>query len=394
MCRKAELGSKETMRGNLKWLALALGAVLSLVLTACEEPQPVGGLSPATLPAEARLASLSFVDADHGWVVAANCLEGSGTPTGGCRALVYSTRSGGKSWAPAGRLLLVPRGMQFTDLETGWLIGTIGQRCGNATCPNVVMQTTDAGRTWQRTSTTSVELADVRFVSARDGWILGQACVSATSCAASLVFTDSAGQTWSNEQLPLNGHGFHLDRLNASVGWVGGIVDGRAVLIATGDGGKSWARLETPCQGDALAFDFPSAERGWLACSGTGSVASGFFQTEDGGRTWQARPLPGAGSLTGGNGGGLVSALGFTSPDFGWVLDGGKTILNTRDGGKTWATSLTANQPLVTGRFLDASHGWFADRQSVWGTDDGGRTWKNVAVGGDAQGGSVTMSVK
>lgn len=380
-----------------KWLAPMVGVVLLLFLAGCEEPVPVGPLSPATLPAEARLTSLSFVDANHGWVVAANCPGATGSQSGDCRALVYATTNGGQSWSPSGRLLLVPRRMQFTDQTTGWLVGGIGQRCGNSTCPNVVMQTTDGGRTWQRTSTTSVDLIDLSFASPRDGWILGQTCATATSCTVTLVSTDSSGQTWSNQQLPLTGHGFRLKRLNPSVGWVGGIANGQAVLIETSDGGKHWSRLDTPCRGESLAFDFPSAEQGWLTCSaGTGSTraASAFYRTVDGGQSWQSVPSPLTTESANGSGSAAVVELGFASPLDGWVVDEGGAILRTRDGGETWMPSLTAGQPVADGQFLDSDHGWFAGSQAVWATANGGKTWDKVAVSGDSRSGSVTMSVK
>ncbi|MGH2459346.1 MAG: WD40/YVTN/BNR-like repeat-containing protein, partial [Chloroflexota bacterium] len=229
-----------------KWLMPVLGVALLLFLVGCEDPVPVGPLSPAVLPTAARLTSLSFVDPSHGWVVAENCPGVDGSESGDCRALVYATTNGGESWSPAGRMLLVPRRVQFTDSTTGWLVGGIGKQCGSSTCPNVVMQTTDAGRTWQRTSTTSVDLIDLSFASPRDGWILGQTCSTSTNCTATLDSTDSTGQTWSNQRLPLAGHGFRLDRLNPSLGWVGGITNGQAVLISTSDGAKHWARLDTP----------------------------------------------------------------------------------------------------------------------------------------------------
>jgi len=380
-----------------KWLVPTLGIVLLLLLAGCEEPVPVGPLSPSTLPTEARLTSLSFVDPSHGWVVAADCSGESGSSSGACRALVYATTNGGRSWSPDGRLLLVPRRMQFTDQETGWLVGGIGQRCGNSTCPNVVMQSTDAGRTWQRTSTTSVDLIDLSFASPRDGWILGQACATSTSCTATLVSTDSAGQTWSNQQLPLSGHGFHLDRLNPSVGWVGGITNGQAVLIATSDGGGHWERLDTPCRGESLAFAFPSASQGWLACSGgNGSrpAASALYRTTDGGRSWQSMASPLVAASTGAPGDAAVTALGFASPTDGWIVDDGGAVLRTRDGGQTRMRSLAANQPVAAGLFLDAAHGWFAGGQAVWATRDGGTTWEKVAVDRESRSGSVTMSVK
>lgn len=365
------------MMARSKWLAPGLGLLLLVILAGCEEPHPVGPLSPSMLPPGAHLTSLSFVDADHGWVVAADCTQGGGTPTSGCRALVYGTTDGGHSWSPEGRLLLVPRKLQFTDSSTGWVVGGIGQQCGDAACPNVVMQTTDAGRSWQRTLTTSVDLIDLSFASPRDGWILGETCETKAACKATLVSTASTGQTWSNQDLPLTGHGFRLARISPSVGWVGAIDNGQAVLIATRDDGKHWDKVETPCHGESLAFDFRSPTAGWLACSGGaggGSATDGLYRTADGGQTWQTLPPLSTGTAAN-QPGGAVATLAFTSPNDGWIVEGEGEVLATHDGGKTWSLALAAKQSLAAGTFVDSTHGWVVGNQTIWATANGGKSW-------------------
>lgn len=74
------------------------------------------------------------------------------------------------------------------------------------------------------------------------------------------------------------------------------------------------------------------------------------------------------------NGGGVITA--FTGPDFGWL---------TADDGKTWqrlprhAISSTGGYPLAS--FVDRRHGWIVtalrpqEREEIARTTDGGRTW-------------------
>jgi len=371
------------MATRSKTLGILFCLTLALLLAGCEESQPVGPLSPAVLPPQTRLTSMSFVDQDHGWVVGADCPANAATPTAGpCRALIYATSDGGLAWSPEGRVLLGPRKLQFTDANNGWLIGGIGQQCGATACPNVVMQTTDGGRTWNRTLTTSVALVDEVFASPRDGWVLGEDCVNGSDCKAVLVTTASGGETWSNQDLPLTGTDVRLDRLSPAVGWVGGIDQGQAVLLGTRDDGRHWSRIETPCRGTSLAFDFHSASDGWLACTGqpnVGAADSALFRTGDGGQTWQPlSQLPPNLSTRLENG--TIVTIAFSSLDDGWIVGGHGDVLATRDGGKTWEQVLSAGGPLAAGLFVDATHGWAFGDQTVWRTIDAGKNWSKQSV--------------
>lgn len=357
--------------------------VLAFALVACGAPRRQPPLSPSTLPPGARLVSLSFVDPNHGWVVAADCGDNGATPASACRALLYGTSDGGRSWSPGARILVVPRKLQFTDLSTGWLIGSIGRACGDSTCPNVVMRTTDGGRTWERASTMSAELVDMSFTSPRDGWVLGENCATRAACKPIVVSTRSGGQTWTNQELSLTGRGFRLERLGAATGWIGGFVDGRAVLLVTRDDGVRWDRLEAPCRGSALAFAFPSPERGWLFCSvdsGTGPDDGAVYRSDDGGRSW--RPFGQMIMSTRAAGDDAVTAIETPATDEAWVLDQRGMLQATFDGGKTWKQALAPGVPLAATLFVDTSHGWAIGDQTIWRTADAGTSWERIRLNG------------
>jgi photosystem II stability/assembly factor-like uncharacterized protein len=377
-------------------VAIALLLILGLLLVACEEPRPLPASSPSTLPPGSHLTSLSFVDAAHGWVVASNCDPGKATPaTSACRALVYATVDGGQSWSPGARLLLVPRKIQFVDESTGWLIGSIGQQCGNSPCPNVVMRTTDAGRTWERTSTTSADLVDLSFASHRDGWVLGRQCATPSTCKAVLVSTQSDGQSWTNQELPVTG-ALQLDRASPAIGWIGGIENGRAVLLGTRDDGKTWERIGLPCGEGAVAFDFQSRTDGWLVCSGSTQTRPGddtVYRTADAGQTWRAVSSVAVAQANDRQSGGAPRVIHVSSSDA-WILDGRGNVLVTRDGGKSWEIVLKAGGPLVGATLVDGMHGWAVGGQTIWRTNDAGRTWTKLPINGGSARASVTMRVE
>ncbi len=364
-----------TRPGQLLILGLA---VLALVLAGCQEPRRQS----LSLPTEARVVSLSFVDADHGWLVAADCGQQPATPTNACRAILYATVDGGRSWSPGARILITPRKLQFTDRSSGWLIGSIGRDCGRSTCPNVVMRTVDGGRTWERASTTSVNLVDLSFTSPRDGWVLGEDCTAGAACRPVLLSTRSAGETWMNQDLPLTGRGFRIDRIDTATGLVGGIADGQAALLMTRDDGVHWERMSTPCRGVALALAFDSPDRGWLYCStesnGRPDVGA-VYRTADGGRVWKAAGLP-AGNGAEPESNATEPAIAVPSSDSAWVLDARGAAHVTRDGGETWSRPPTPGAPLATIFFLDSTHGWAAGGQTVWRTVDAGSSWERISL--------------
>ncbi|MFY1826372.1 hypothetical protein ACN47A_10705 [Myxococcus fulvus] len=164
--------------------------------------------------------------------------------------------------------------------EVGIIVGNLGAR---------VLRTTDGGRSW-----TSIKLSQkVSFqglsrVGART-WLCGE--------ANKLFRSDTQGARW--EELP--NFPFHqgpsrcqsLSFRDESHGWA----LGRTALWATDDGGVSWRKLEPPAQ-PLVQLDWGEVTQPWLhqtlllsAKVGWVLGTGGRFQTTDGGRTWQERPL-------------------------------------------------------------------------------------------------------
>ncbi len=327
---------------------LSIFALLALLLPTCQLVSPTGSGAAGV----EQLASLSFFDSLHGWTVSSICASAAA-----CRAQVYGTTDGGRTWAAAGRLLLTPIKLKMLDSGVGWLIGSIGSTCGADVCPNVIMLSLNAGATWDRVSTVSGTLVDLSALSTNDAWAVSSLCRSGSTCTAILVKTASQGQMWENQELPLVGRGFQLVRLDPQRAWVGaaGSAAGQPIaLAATGDGGETWQFWETPCRAPEFSLDYQSASKGWLLCDagGTSSDSLVLYQSADGGRSWTITgpvgPLPFS-SATGGTPAAVGTVMAtpnrlargftFTSSTFGWVSLISGVLLVTSDAGKTWRSA-------------------------------------------------------
>jgi photosystem II stability/assembly factor-like uncharacterized protein len=132
--------------------------------------------------------------------------------------------------------------------------------------------------------------------------------------------------------------------------------------------------LDTPAQATRLA------ERGLLnalARAGNRIVAAGqrghIVLSDDGGRSWQQAAVPVSSDLV---------ALHFPTPERGWAVGHDGVILQTPDGGKTWAKQRdgrpdAADVPLLDVWFSDALGGYAVGAFGlVLRTSDGGRHWE------------------
>jgi photosystem II stability/assembly factor-like uncharacterized protein len=176
-----------------------------------------------------------------------------------------------------------------------------------------------------------------------------------------------------------------IDFTDVAHGWLAGrTVDvgpyssqaGAAVLLATGDGGLTWTSLALPPQvtsqaaagAGLLDVDFADARHGVAAgWTGGGSSRRGvLLTTADGGATWSATV---SGRFS------RFTHVSMATLSAGWAIGegGGRRILRTRDGGRTWKTqwlpaqtraadvdAVTAKVVFVCGKTSDGRHAMVA----------------------------------
>jgi Photosynthesis system II assembly factor YCF48 len=164
-------------------------------------------------------------------------------------------------------------GIEFVSASQGWVVGQ-----------HDILATTDGGATWTVQDQGRLNLTAVDFVDDADGWAAG---------TSSLLRTTDGGQTWMALPDPCPGirsvhfatpqAGFAIaggvNLLGAQAGRVPTTAPQRAgMLLATTDGGQTWSRLAAPPNPQTVCFSTPAD--GWLGANG------GLYYSSTGGRSW------------------------------------------------------------------------------------------------------------
>jgi photosystem II stability/assembly factor-like uncharacterized protein len=315
---------------------------------------------------------------------------------------VQSSSDGGNTYTPRQQWsTFAPAQLSFGDDQHGWVAGY------DQSSPGTIQlwQTTDGGNTWQVMQPTGLAStgywygsAYLKFVDATHGWLL--------DTSSTLYRTQDGGASWTPVGT-FGGANFY-GAPDADTAIIFSYWDGYHV---TRDGGQHWSILNVAAE---AGVSYPSqirladsnywlqyADR-WYRTSDNGSTwtqvfgaprdnnnaalrAAWFFDgthgtalssagqlldTTDGGQTWASR----SSTTNGGYGG---TQLKFHDASTGWLLTGGYSLSLTTDGGKTWQQSSSfANAYLTDFDFVDAGNGWCVDvggviRHSI----DGGKSW-------------------
>jgi photosystem II stability/assembly factor-like uncharacterized protein len=239
-----------------------------------------------------------------------------------------------------------------------------------------LLATTDGGRHWNPQYQGAI--TNLAFVDAQRGWL---------TAYDTLLATTDGGQTWTPQY-----QAWPMDLLNFVTPRDGWIVVGSS-LLTTHNGGQTWQTLPSEAPGRVRAF--LDARHGWgFSQESNGVAPPKLAWTGDGGRTWQARAVPGC---RWSKGGGQFSASGATTAWLVCAQDPGAGtpvgVNQTTDSGRTWV-SFPAQGALGAWLsdipqslfFLDNQHGWLGAPVGTlegltWGyllqaTTDGGYTWQ------------------
>ncbi|HUS05753.1 MAG TPA: YCF48-related protein [Bryobacteraceae bacterium] len=199
----------------------------------------------------------------------------------------------------------------------------------------------------------SLTLTDLKFPSARRGVALGFLTERGGRVRGTAVVTSDGGEHWS--YVPTKEIGTSLFFLNETAGWM----VTQAGIWFTDEGGRSWRRI-LKREGLHRVY-FIDAERGW-ALGGPKLLLA----TRDGGKTWKKvpeadKPRTDASTTS-------YNAIGFGTPKFGLIAGRSRPmrrnrllpswaetkperqrewpstliVLQTRDGGESWTSSLAS----------------------------------------------------
>jgi photosystem II stability/assembly factor-like uncharacterized protein len=221
-----------------------------------------------------------------------------------------------------------------------------------------ILHTVDGGQTWQQAIIPMPFPRQISFIDAQHGWLLAAVRpVKGPAEPVSIFRTTDGGKTWAKVatalfadttppgRLPYGGQKSGIRFLNSSTGWVTGTVSlaDLAWLYVTHDGGSTWQR-------QSLLMP-PGLPPGRLSL-----LAPTFFSSTDG-------VLP------------VIFSDITTGSDF------ATTIYTTRDGGRTWQSTMPVNAPLRIVSFPDLQHGWATDGTVLYTTSDGGNHWLKLSPG-------------
>jgi photosystem II stability/assembly factor-like uncharacterized protein len=213
------------------------------------------------------LKKILFLDADHGWAI--------GVPSAMYPSGVFASDDGGRSWQPLiGSGGYVWLSGDFLDGNTGALAGF---SAATATVKRGEIETAPID------NSPLANLRRLRLVTPLCGWLVGD--------GALVMQTRDAGASWQKPpgDLPPAARHFDFTALAARgpKAWIAGTPGTR--VFYTADAGKSWNSFSTGTSLPLEALTFIDDEHGWAA----GALGT-ILATSDGGRSWQCQRCGGA----------------------------------------------------------------------------------------------------
>ena len=354
-------------------------------------PEPVA-TERVALPAQPALKAgqpvvimqLWMDSATEGWAIGSNPEADQGLPIN-----VLRTIDGGLTWRdvtpPEDQSLMTEVGGMHSSGEIAWVIYLGTDR---------VWRTADQGATWTASEAgyPMGRYSTIEFTDLQHGWMLQEIESGMGSQLVALFRTGDGGETWEEIIDPYASEDLQSCRktgisfFGKSTGWATYDCQGNyteAFLDITIDGGESWVEGQLPVPGGAAE----SAEQGWCYSDSPGltSERSGMvivtcvaeegsgvekisylYRTEDTGKTWEIRNVPGG-------------ELYFFSD--GTILALGRDQFLSMDGGENW-TKIKSVSWDGQYSFVDPDTGWAVatdeDEIALVFTTDGGRTWEII----------------
>jgi photosystem II stability/assembly factor-like uncharacterized protein len=318
--------------------------------------------------------------------------------------------------------------LKMLDANIGWAVGQSGTDTNDR-----ILQTADGGATWRDLTPAQPldpiaslgQAAAVFFLDEAHAWVTYyDRTANPESAPATVWRTSDSGGTWAVSDVLEISEGtadFHqvsdLAFVDANTGWAlmhlgVGLSHDYVAVFGTTDGGATWETFVDPNADGGLAmscgktgFAFADAKTGWVLgdCGGVVPGTPYFYQTNDGGRTWQTIELPSPTDkadlfdpnnfdyacgtnwmrFTSATDGAVVVRCSefSSSKSLGWLY-------TTADAGATWASaalpgSYNNSFYIVGAQFLDGQRGWILSDGDAGGgqlqaTADGGQTWSLV----------------
>jgi photosystem II stability/assembly factor-like uncharacterized protein len=259
----------------------------------------------------------------------------------------------------------LPQGKLLADLQAFSLTKCIvvGER-------GTFLTTASAGKSWNLTTLQGLpDITYLQFFDQATGIVIGS-----QDSVSRLLRTTDAGNQWS-EIHPAPGMVRSAAFLNTDTGWVA--TD--SALVFTASGGLSWVSRALPGNRVSRLF-FLDKLTGWAISWDT------VYRTTDGGTSWRG-VRPDSGLAT------IMNKVQFINSQVGWVIGTSRGpnhfsghVYKSTDGGIDWFEQLTVGEDFVDYRTFsdidmsDEHLGWVVAQGRLYKTEDGGKTWNEIAA--------------
>ena len=194
----------------------------------------------------------------------------------GLKGVILKTVDGGATWRDRGISLSRPLNkITFSTYDIGWIVG-------GSTTRGVILQSIDRGDTWQvlRDSANGGSFNGVHFVDSANGWIVGYDGIDNFDPDV-ILHTSNAGRTWEYQNSPRVAGLTDVAFSDTMVGYATGKYHHLGVFaIKTTDGGNTWHQV-----GPQLGYNFFG-----MSVSDTGTIrvaGDKIYSSTDGGSRWR-----------------------------------------------------------------------------------------------------------
>ncbi len=271
------------------------------------------------------LNSVFFLNDNVGW-----CCGGLFDPNFISRMTVLKTSDGGNNWSivfdqPSFTSYFVS--VYFTDAMNGCVVeqgstGFVGV--------GGIWITSNGGLNWTPVPGSGTAISNIQFTDSNTGWVLGKFWDDFQTDTAYILKSTNGGQSWIKKYQKPRMSLLSSHFLNNNTGWAGGgeSSPSQNILLKTTDGGNNWERIILNSNNYPMTIFFVNTNLGW-------SCGDAVFNTTDGGYSWLLQSELGQNTY--------YRSMYFANSLNGWVVGSNGSIYKTNSGGIMSAASSTGS---------------------------------------------------